>query len=339
MNAERSPGILPPDEGDLTDFIHLYLVEAASYPLLNPEQEQILFARYREDESLEQLRADSQFWQTVKPEDKEDFSQALCACRTIEDFLICCNLRLVVPVAQKYSHQGSFLDSDLIQAGNIGLIKAVQNFDPTKERPDHTGRVKFSTYATRGIEYGIWEALRNTSSTIRIPRNVQDDVRKMRRLSSIFEVSSGRPPTKEELIAKFHQETGLSEKRATTAYEVYQSGRDKVVSLDKRAYRDGEETFADLIPADGIGTEETAIQNLERQGLEKDVAEALKSLTERERKVLFFLFYGSFYGSAITSKKIREVFGVSRERIRQIKEEALKKLRDNSRLQERHDTH
>ena len=217
------------------------------------------------------------------------------------------NLRLVVKIAKRYVNRGlQFMD--LIEEGNVGLIKAVERFKASKG-------CRFSTYATWWIRQSIERALTNQVRTIRLPVHVSDDVERMNRAAEALNRRLGRYPAEEELA----EETGF-----TLAYiQRLQSIRRKIFSIDQAIDVDGDFTLQDKLedpctedPVDSIHTEK----------MRRYVLCKLTTLTERERRILTMRF-GLDDDESMTLERIGKAFGVTRERIRQIQVEALAKLR------------
>ncbi|MBI5018610.1 MAG: sigma-70 family RNA polymerase sigma factor [Deltaproteobacteria bacterium] len=217
------------------------------------------------------------------------------------------NLRLVVMIAKRYTNRGlSFMD--LIEEGNVGLIKAVERFQASKG-------FRFSTYATWWIRQSIDRALTNQVPIVRIPVHVADDMERMNRVIAQLQKKHARYPTPEELI----DATGF-----TVAY-VHRlvSLRRKNLSLDQPLNSDGDFTLQDKLEDASIEDPADAIHEEKMRG---HLLAKLACLTEREQTILSLRF-GLEDGNGLTLEKIGERFGLTRERIRQIQGEALDKLR------------
>ena len=292
---EESGGFLASDEEEQEDYsreqilegvsstdpIREYLKEIGTIPLLTPEEEQELARRKSEG-------------------DTEAGKQ-----------LVEANLRLVVSIAKRYTGRGmSFLD--LVQEGNIGLMKAVEKFD-------HTKGYRLSTYATWWVKQSITRSLADQSRTIRLPVHMVESVNKIRRAQRALSVSLGREPTNGEVAA----EVNMSEKRVA---ELIQASGD-TVSLETPVGDEDGSNLGDFVADDGnASTEEKA----ESVFLREEIDAMLQGLSPREREVITLRF-GLETGHPMTLEEVGKRFRVTRERIRQIETAALRKLRNPSR--------
>ncbi len=265
----------------MDDPVKVYLKEIGRVPLLTPEEEIELAIRISEgDEAAKQKLAES-------------------------------NLRLVVSIAKRYVGRGmQFLD--LIQEGNLGLIKAVDKFDFTKG-------FKFSTYATWWIRQAITRAIADQARTIRIPVHMVETINKVKKTNSILLHKNGRDPTAEE-IAK---ELDMPVEKVREILRVAQ----EPVSLETPIGEEEDSHLGDFIPDDDALAPADAASMLL---LKEQLAEVLKTLTPREEKVLSLRF-GLEDGHPRTLEEVGKEFNVTRERIRQIEAKALRKLRHPSR--------
>ena len=270
-----------PDGISIEDPVRMYLKEIGKVPLLSGDQEQELAKKMLDGD--------------------EDAKNTL-----IES-----NLRLVVSIAKKYMNRGLSL-LDLIQEGNIGLIKAVDKFD-------YSMGFKFSTYATWWIRQAISRAIADQARTIRIPVHMVETINKLNRIERQLIQELGREPDTKELAEKM----GLSEEKIREIQKISQDP----VSIDKPV---GEEEDSHLV--DFIASDETASPDevVSRELLKEELLETLDTLSDREAKVLRRRF-GLDDGRQRTLEEVGKEFGVTRERIRQIEAKAIRKLRHPSR--------
>ena len=257
--------------------IKIYLREIGQIPLITPEEEIELAAR-------------------IKKGDKEARAK-----------MIRSNLRLVVKIAHDYANLGLPL-LDLISEGNIGLMKAVERFDPAKGG-------KLSTYAAWWIKQSIKRALANQSKTIRLPVHLVDKISKMRRVALQMSEELGREPTDDELA----EEVGLSASKVSQLKTV----SIRPASLDAPISDDDSTEFGEIV---GDMEAQTPFEKLRDQNLRDEVSELLSVLDEREKKIIYSRF-GLDGGKAKTLEEVGKKFGVTRERIRQLQNIALMKLR------------
>ncbi len=221
--------------------------------------------------------------------------------------LITANLRFVVRIASEYSGRGLPL-SDLIAEGNVGLIRATETFDPDRG-------FKFITYAVWWIRQAMLSALNRQTRPVAFPTNQIDDFEAIKKASRALSHSLGRSPDVNELAAK----TDMSAARLRRAMESNQSA----MSLDTPVYDDGNISYADIFPDDGPGPEE----DVDKNRLHGLLAEGLSELPEREARILS-LYYGLDSDEPESLEKVGRRFSISRERVRQLKDRALKRLRE-----------
>jgi len=255
----------------------LYLRQIAQYPLLTPEQEVALAAKIKKGNKA------------AKAE------------------MIRSNLRLVVKIARDYANLGLPL-LDLISEGNIGLVKAVERFDPAKGG-------KLSTYGAWWIKQSIKRALANQGKTIRLPVHLVDKIAKIRRVGAGLSDELGREATDEEIA----EEVGMN---ASKVSQLKQAAI-RPASLDAPVGEEDSTEFGELVGDTGAVD---PFESLSEKNIQMEVGDALEQLDDRERKIINSRF-GLDGSDPITLEEVGEKFGVTRERIRQLQNIALGKMR------------
>ncbi|MBQ8464351.1 MAG: RNA polymerase sigma factor RpoD/SigA [Prevotella sp.] len=264
----------------------------------------------RENESLEKYLQEISREEMISPEEEVELAQRIRkGDRRALERLTKANLRFVVSVAKQYQNQGLSL-SDLINEGNVGLIKAAEKFDETRG-------FKFISYAVWWIRQSILQAIADQSRIVRVPVNQVGAINKITRMSNRFEQEHERKPSLEELS----EQIDLPEEKIDEAINV--SGRH--VSMDA-PFVDGEDSsLLDVMINDDSPSADRA---LVLESLRDEIKIALLSLGERERNII-----KAFYGidqPEMTLEEIGEKFGLTRERVRQLKEKAIRHLRANT---------
>jgi RNA polymerase primary sigma factor len=296
--------------GATADPVKDYLKQIGKVALLNAEQEVDLAKRIEAGLFAEEKLGSGE---KIAPKLRRELEWIANDGRHAKNHLLEANLRLVVSLAKRYTGRG-MLFLDLIQEGNLGLIRAVEKFDYTKG-------YKFSTYATWWIRQAITRAMADQARTIRIPVHMVEVINKLARVQRQMLQDLGREPTPEELAA----ELDMTPEKVV---EVQKYGREPI-SLHTPLGEDGDSEFGDLIedseavvPADAVGF--TLLQ--------EELSKVMDTLSDREAGVVGMRF-GLTDGQPKTLDEIGRVFGVTRERIRQIESKTMSKLRHPSRSQ------
>ncbi len=292
--------------GGVGDSVRLYLQEIGETDLLTMQEEVWLAKRMERGKTAETKLQNA----NLKPEDRYTFEADKLDGDAARAHLIQANLRLVVSVAKKYVGRGlSFLD--LIQEGNIGLMKATDKFD-------YTRGYKFSTYATWWIRQAITRAISDQSRTIRLPVHVGETINRVKKTGHRLQQILEREPTQEEIARAMD----VPDDKVRQVLDVSRHP----VSLEAPVGQDGDAFLGDFIEDDMMPQPiEIASQEL----LKSQIADALDKLTDRERKIIKLRF-GLDDGRFRTLEEVGREFGITRERIRQIEAKALRKLRHPS---------
>ena len=292
------------------DSVHTYLKSIGRTSLLTAEQEVDLakrieaglFAEHKLDTDLE-----------LTPELRHDLELVAEDGRRAKSHMLEANLRLVVSVAKKYSDRGLSL-LDVVQEGNLGLIRAVEKFDYTKG-------YKFSTYAMWWIRQAIQRGFADSARTIRLPVHVLEMLSKLSRVERDMHQRLGREPTPEELAVELDRTPDQIEELLRTSRQP--------ISLDSTIGEDGETSIGDLI--EDVDAPE-ASELVDRQLMAEQLRSALDALTPREATIMAMRF-GLYDGNPHTLDEIGRALGLTRERIRQLEKQSLSKLRHPSRAQ------
>ena len=302
----------------IDDPVRMYLKEIGKVPLLNPDEEIVLAqamsagneAKAKLDELEEQRKAGRDPGHHSRGGGRRS-ARSIKKGESAKQKLAEANLRLVVSIAKRYVGRG-MLFLDLIQEGNLGLIKAVEKFDYTKG-------YKFSTYATWWIRQAITRAIADQARTIRIPVHMVETINKVIRVSRQLLQELGHDPSPNEIAA----EMGMPVEKVREILKIAQ----EPVSLETPIGEEEDSHLGDFIPDEGASEpSEAASFTL----LKEQLMDVLSTLTPREEKVLKLRF-GIEDGRTRTLEEVGKEFNVTRERIRQIEAKALRKLRHPSR--------
>ncbi len=293
---------------DSDDVVGLYLKEAGRVPLLNAEEEVSLAKRM--ERAVEARRTLEEEGDRLPLDDVYDLRDLISDGELAQEHLVRANARLVISVAKKYIGRGvPFLD--LIQEGNIGLIRATNKFE---YRRGH----KFSTYATWWIRQAVSRAVADQGRTIRVPVHMGDQLNRMRRIQMRLTQELGRDPSIDEIAGRMETTPDKVENLLEIAR--------RPVSLETPIDEDGDSTFGDFVedvsspaPAEEVAT------NL----LHEQLKTALDRLPQREAQILK-LRYGLEDGRVYTLEEVGQAIGVTRERVRQLEAQALNRLRQSS---------
>ena len=292
------------------DSVHTYLKSIGRTSLLTAEQEVDLAKRIEAGLFAEhKLDTDPD----LGPQLRRDLEMVAEDGRRAKSHMLEANLRLVVSVAKKYSDRGLSL-LDVVQEGNLGLIRAVEKFDYTKG-------YKFSTYAMWWIRQAIQRGFADSARTIRLPVHVLEMLSKLSRVERDMHQRLGREPTPEELAVELDRTPDQIEELLRTSRQP--------ISLDSTIGEDGETSIGDLI--EDVDAPE-ASELVDRQLMAEQLRSALDALTPREATIMAMRF-GLYDGNPHTLDEIGRALGLTRERIRQLEKQSLSKLRHPSRAQ------
>lgn len=293
---------------DTDDVVGLYLKEAGRVPLLTAEEEVALAKRMEAGEfAAEQIQ---EYGDQLPADDRSELEALIEDGEAAQEYLVRANSRLVISVAKKYIGRGvHFLD--LIQEGNIGLIRAARKFEYQRGH-------KFSTYATWWIRQAVSRAVADQGRTIRVPVHMGDQINRLRRISTQLTQELGRDPTNSELADAME----TTPDKIENLIEISR----RPISLETPIEEDADSEFGDFIE-DKASPQPTEIvtHNLLREHLEL----VLARLPERESHILQ-LRYGLLDGETHTLEEVGKEIGVTRERVRQLEAQALNRLRHSS---------
>jgi RNA polymerase primary sigma factor len=292
------------DTPDQQDVIDLYFKEAVTEPLLSQQEEVEIAQQIERGHEARMLIAEG----TLDPEVRKELIQRIEDGEVARERLITANSRLVISIAKKYIGYGVPF-GDLIQEGNIGLMRAVKKFD-------YRRGYKFSTYATWWIRQAVTRAIAMQGRTIRLPVHKEDEINHLKRELRQFSQEMGRQPTYDE----------LAERLGTTPDRVEQNIKHAQRSISLEAPVGDEGTvLGDLIEDEKTpAPEDVAAYSI----LKNDLQEILSLLPEREQNILK-LRYGLENGRSHTFREVGKIIGVTHERVRQIEATALRRLRKN----------
>ena len=296
------------DVADLSDIssddsIGLYLKEMACVPLLSTQEEVMLAQLLEKGQKAERrLRKDN-----CAPEERKRLERIVSEGKAAREHLIKANTRLVVSIAKKYMGRGvPFLD--LIQEGNLGLMKAVEKFD-------YRRGYRFSTYATWWIRQTITRAIADQGRTIRVPVHMSDRIRRLYKTARRLEQERGRKPTPEEIAKELDIEPHKVRWMLKVSW--------RPISLEKPIGEEEDNELGSFIEDDQTPT---PTQSTYEHLLKEKMEEVLATLTPREARILRLRF-GLLDGRSYTLEEVGQKFGLTRERIRQIEGKALRRLR------------
>ncbi|GED90152.1 sigma-70 family RNA polymerase sigma factor [Streptomyces sp. 6-11-2] len=314
-NGRRAPAratkrydAVPELDGE-PDLLGQYLRQIGMTPLLDAEGEVRLARRIEAGlHAMAELRQADEDGRELAPERRRELEAATRDGQEAKDHMVRANLRLVVAMAKRHAHRGLPL-LDVIQEGNLGLIRAVEKFD-------HTKGFKFSTYATWWIRQAMERGLATHARSVRLPMHVVEQLQKLAKIERKLQLSLEHEPTVEEVA----RESGLAEDRVVWLRRV---GR-QVISLDMPVDDTGETVVGDLISdTEVLQAPEVA----EYQALAEELREAVDTLAPREALILS-LRYGLHDGHQRTLNEVAQHVGLTRERVRQLEKQSLAQLRE-----------
>lgn len=306
---------------DIDNLLNLYLKEIAPIPLLSKEEEfkygKMVQAGKKIEDRMNKFEKEHGHIPTLEQLSKE-MELSVDEIRQIKkdavlgfNKLITSNLRLVVSIAKKYKEKGLPFN-DLIQEGNLGLMRAVEKFDPERG-------YKFSTYATWWIRQAISRGLSIKSRTIRLPLHIVEATQKIKKAVRKMTQENGKKPEHEELAREL--DMPLDKLRTITKASI------EPVSLDTKLKGDDDVYIGDLVPGDGISPETQVVNDSLKENLEK----VLDTLSDKEKEIIKLRF-GLIDGQQRSLQEIANTFEITRERVRQMVNQAMKKLRQPEKM-------
>lgn len=298
------------EEMDTDNLLAMYLREGGQHSLLSREEEGELSRMWHAAVAAQERLTEE--GDELTDEERRVLEETFRQGQTARQRLVRANLRLVVSVATKYRGYGVPL-TDLIQEGNMGLMHAIDKFEPERGN-------KFSTYATWWIRHAVSRAIADQGRTIRLPVHMADKIRKVKKVSARLSQNRAGEPSIEEIAAEMEMEPEKVE-------QILQYAQHPISFEAPVGDEDSDATIGDFLPDDESERPTAAALDL---SLTEDLQDALSTLTPRQARILS-LRYGLKDGREHTLKEIGEKYGLTRERIRQIEKEALRKLRHPSR--------
>jgi len=296
---------------DSDDSISLYFREVGTIDLLDADEEIDLAKRIEAGREAAQVLVDAERGGPISPRARTELEHLVTDGEAAKQELTQANSRLVISMAKRYLGQGvPFLD--LIQEGNLGLMRAVEKFDWRRGN-------KFSTYATWWIRQSLTRGLADQGRTIRVPVHMNDRIRKVYAVAHALETELGRRPTPDEIAEELEMDI--------SKVELALKASRRSISLEKPVGHEGESELGQFIEDEAS---EDPLESASLDLLRGDVEDVLQGLTAREQRVLE-LRYGLRGHRAYTLKEVGKIFGLTRERVRQIEKEALRKLRQPGR--------
>ena len=288
------------------DIITAYIHDIKGFPLLNQEEEIELAKDIQAGEEARLKLNDD-----LPQDEKDSLQDIIDRADASKEYFVNCNLRLVVWWSSKYRNRG-LAQEDIIQEGNMGLIRAVEKFDPEKG-------ARFSTYASTWIRKHIMRAIQNQARTVRLPIHISSYISKIKRTEAELGTKLGRDPSIEELA----EEMGITTEKIVE----YQGYYADTISLDTPVGNEDALSIGDLIANPNSSN---PFEEIARKEYSSELNRVLKQLNPREYQVITLRF-GINDGNARTLEEIGRIIGLTRERVRQIESKALRKLRHPNR--------